>query len=111
MNSDCLKSLSDQVKGEVNNAKRSREDRLKAQKDVEMKLEKLKDGAFIKDTDKALSRHVKNISAQVKSCLQQDEVRSAFCTWEKKDLPQIATNRRLSTRESGKTEKYLQPKS
>ena len=89
MNSGCLKSLSDQVKGEVKNAKRSREDRLKAQKDVEMKLEKLKDGAFIKDTDKALSRHVKNISAQVKSCLQQDEVRSAFCTWEKKDLPQI----------------------
>ena len=73
-----------------------------------MKLEKLKDGAFIKDTDKALSRHVKNISAQVKSCLQQDEVRSAFCTWEKKGS---ATNRRLSTRESGKTEKYLQPKS
>ena len=89
MNSGCLKSLSDHVKGEINNAKRSREDRLKAQKDVEVKLEKLKDGAFIKDTDKALSRHVKNISAQVKSCLQQDEVRSAFCTWEKKDLPQI----------------------
>ena len=89
MNSGCLKSLSDHVKGEINNAKRSREDRLKDQKDVEVKLEKLKDGAFIKETDKALSRHVRNISAQVKSCLQQDEVRSAFCTWEKKDLPQI----------------------
>ena len=84
MNSGCLKSLSDQVKGEINNAKRSREDRFKAQKDVEVKLEKLKDGAFIKETDKAISRHVKNISTQVKSCLQQDEVRSAFCTWEKR---------------------------
>ena len=59
-----------------------------------MKLEKLKDGVFIKDTDKALSRHVKNISAQVKSCLQQDEVRSAFCTWEEKDLPQIDDSQR-----------------
>ena len=59
-----------------------------------MKLETLKDGAFIKDTDKALSRHVKNISAQVKSCLQQDEVRSAFCTWEEKDLPQIDDSQR-----------------
>ena len=82
------------MKGEVNNAKRSREDRLKAQKDVEVKLEKLKDGAFIKETDKALSRHVKNISTQVKSCLQQDEVRSAFCTWEEKDLPQIDDSQR-----------------
>ena len=94
MNSGCLKSLSDQVKGEVNNAKRTREDRLKAQKDVEEKLEKLKDGASIKDTDEALSRHVKNISAQVKSYLQQDEVRSAFCTWEEKDLPQIDDSQR-----------------
>ena len=95
MTSGCLKSLSDQVKGEINNAKRSREDRLKAQKDVEVKLEKLKDGAFIKETDKALSRHVRNISAQVKSCLQQDEVRSAFCTWEEKDLPQIDVSQRV----------------
>ncbi|KAM7448138.1 hypothetical protein ABFA07_003866 [Porites harrisoni] len=94
MNSGCLKSLSDQVKGEINNAKRSREDRFKAQKDVEVKLEKLKDGAFIKETDKAISRHVKNISTQVKSCLQQDEVRSAFCTWEEKDLPQIDDSQR-----------------
>ena len=94
MNSGCLKSLSDQVKGEINNVKRSREDRLKAQKDVEVKLEKLKDGAFIKETDKALSKHVKNISAQVKSYLQQDEVRSAFCTWEEKDLPQIDDSQR-----------------
>ena len=94
MNSGCLKSLSDQVKGEINNAKRSREDRFKAQKDVEVKLEKLKDGAFIKETDKAISRHVKNISTQVKSCLQQDGVRSAFCTWEEKDLPQIDDSQR-----------------
>ena len=94
MNSGCLKSLSDQVKGQVNNAKRIREDRLKDQKDVEVKLEKLKDGASIKEIDEALSRHVKNISAQVRSYLQQDEVRSAFCTWEEKDLPQINDSQR-----------------
>ena len=46
-------SLSDQVKGEVNNAKRTQEDRLKAQKDVEVKLQKLKDSAFIRETDEA----------------------------------------------------------
>ena len=94
MNSGCLKSLSDQVKGEVNKAKRVREDRLKDQKDVEVKLKKLKDGASIKETDEALSRHVKNIAAQVKSYLQQDEVRRAFCTWEEKDLPQVDDSQR-----------------
>ena len=108
MNSGCLKSLSDQVKGEINNAKRSREDRFKAQKDVEVKLEKLKDGAFIKETDKAISRHVKNISTQVKSCLQQDEVRSAFCTWEEKDLPQIDDSQRGKVLSNG-SKKFYRP--
>ena len=82
------------MKGKVNNAKWTQEGRLQAQKDVEEKLEKLKDGASIKETDEALSRHVENISAQVKSYLQQDEVRSAFCTWEEKDLPQIDDSQR-----------------
>ena len=82
------------MKGEVNNAKRIREDLLKDQKKVEVKLKKLKDGAFIKETDEALSGHVKNISAQVKSYLQQDEVRSAFCTWKEEDLPQIDDSQR-----------------
>ena len=82
------------MKGEVNNAKRIREDLLKDQKKVEVKLKKLKDGASIKETDEAFSRHVKNISAQVKSYLQQDEVRSAFCTWKEEDLPQIDDSQR-----------------
>ena len=37
---------------------------------------------------------MKNISAQVKSYLQQDEVRSAFCTWKEEDLPQIDDSQR-----------------
>ena len=82
------------MKGEVNNAKRIREDLLKDQKKVEVKLKKLKDGASIKETDEALSGHVKNISAQFKSYLQQDEVRSAFCTWKEEDLPQIDDSQR-----------------
>ena len=94
MSSGCLKSLSDQVKGQVNKAKRIREDRLNDQKDVEVKLEKRKDGASIKEIDEALSRYVKNIAAQVKSYLQQDEVRRAFCTWEEQDLPQVDHSQR-----------------
>ena len=91
MTSGCLKSLSDQVKAEVNNAKRNREERLKAQQDVEVKLEKLRQESFIKETEEALSKHLNNISQKVVSYLLQDDVRSAFCTWEKKGS---AANRR-----------------
>ena len=89
MISGCLKSLSDKVKAEVNQAKGDREDRLKAKKDVEEKLDILRQGSFIKETEEALSKHLSNISQQVKSYLLQNEVRSAFCTWEEKDLPEI----------------------
>ena len=92
MISGCLKSLSDQVKAEVNEAKRDREDRLKAKKDVEEKLDKLRQGSFIKKTEEALSKHLSNISQQVKSYLLRDDVRSEFCTWEEKDLPEIDDN-------------------
>ena len=92
MISGCLKSLSDQVKAEVNEGKRDREDRLKAKKEVEVKLDKLRQGSFIKDTEEALSKHLSNISQQVKSYLLRDEVSSAFCTWEEKDLPEIDDN-------------------
>ena len=89
MTSGCLKSLSDQVKVELNKAKHNQEERRKAQQDVEKKLDKLRQGSFITETDKALSMHLNDISQQVRSYLLQDDVKSAFCTWEKKDLPQI----------------------
>ena len=92
MISGCLKSLSDQVKAEVNEAKRDREDRLIAKKEVEVKLDKLRQGSFIKDTEEALSKHLSNICQQVKSYLLRDEVSSTFCTWEEKDLPEIDDN-------------------
>lgn len=94
MTSGCLKSLSDQVKAELNKAKRNQEERLKAQQDVEVKLEKLRQESLIKETEEALSKHLNNISQKVVSYLLQDDVRSAFCTWEKKDLPQIDDNKR-----------------
>ena len=89
MSSGCLKSLSDQVKVELNKAKHNQEERRKAQQDVEKKLDKLRQGSFLTETDKALSMHLNDISQQVKSYLLQDDVKRAFCTWEKKDVPQI----------------------
>ena len=89
-----LTSLSDQVKGEMKNAKRNREERLKARADVELKLDKLKQGIPIREIEEALSKHVKHLSAQVKMYLQSDEVRRAFCTWTEKDLPHINDRQR-----------------
>ena len=89
MSSGCLKSLSDQVKVELNKAKHNQEERRKAQQDVEKKLDKLRQGSFLTETDKALSMHLNDISQQVRSYLLQDDVKRAFCTWEEKDLPQI----------------------
>ena len=89
MSSGCLKSSSDQVKVELNKAKHNQEERRKAQQDVERKLDKLRQGSFLTETDKALSMHLNDISQQVRSYLLQDDVKRAFCTWEEKDLPQI----------------------
>ena len=87
------------MKAKVTNTKRSREDRLKAQQDVKVKLKKLREGASIEETEEALSKHVNNISKQVRSHLQQDEIRSAFCTWEEKDVPEINENQRGNVEE------------
>ena len=92
--SALLTSLSDQVKGEMKNVKRNREERLEARKDVELKLDKLKQGIAIRETEEALSKHVKQLSAQVKIYLQSDEVRRAFCAWTEKDLPRINDRQR-----------------
>ena len=89
MTSGCLKSLSDQVKVELNKAKHHQEERRKAQQDVQKKLDKLRQGSFITETDEVLSMHVNDISQRIKSFLLQDDVKRAFCTWEEKDLPQI----------------------
>ena len=89
MTSGCLKSLSDQVKVELNKAKHNQEERRKAQQDVQKKLDKLRQGSFITETDEVLSMHVNDISQRIKSFLLQDDVKRAFCTWEEKDLPQI----------------------
>ena len=98
MTSGCLKSLSDQVKVELNKAKHNQEERRKAQQDVEKKLDKLRQGSFITETDKALSMHLNDISQQFRSYLLQDDVKRAFCTWEERDLPQIDDIQRANVR-------------
>ena len=84
-----LTSLTNQVKAELKNARRSREERLHAREEVRVKLEKLKHGNPIREIEEGFSDHVKRISERVTSYLQFDDVKSAFSTWTEKDLPQI----------------------
>ena len=79
----------DQAKGEMRNAKRNGEERLKAREELEEKLEKLRKGTPIRDIEDAISNHIKHVCQKMTSYLQSDAVRHRFCTWSDKDLPHI----------------------
>ena len=95
--------MSDQVKAEIKNAQRNREERLQAREEVEKRLEKLKQGNFIRDIDDAFSDHVKRLSGRLKSFLQSDDVKKAFCTWTEKDMPRLDDGERGNLVELKKT--------
>ncbi|KAJ7392751.1 hypothetical protein OS493_010406 [Desmophyllum pertusum] len=84
-----LCNLSDQVKGEMRNAKRNGEERRKAGEELEVKLDKLKQGIPIREIEDAISNHEKNLCRKMTSYLQSEDVRGRFCTWSAKDLPQV----------------------
>ena len=88
--------MSDQVKGKIKNAKRNREERLKARKEVDEKLKEFKKEVSIRNTEEALSNHVIRISERVKSYLKSDDVGRAFCKWTEKDLPHVGDDQRGS---------------
>lgn len=74
----------------MRNAKRNGEERRKVRKQLEVKLEKLKQGTSIREIEDAISNHVRTISQKMTSYLQSDEVSSRFCRWDEKDLPHIS---------------------
>ena len=73
----------------MKNAQRNQEERHKAREEIQVKLQKLRQGITIREIEEAFSDHVKNISRHVTLYLQSDDVRRTFCTWTEKDLPQI----------------------
>jgi len=66
-------------------------------------LEKLRQGNFIRGIDEAFSDHVKHLSGRVKSILQSDDVKQAFCTWTEKDMPRLDEGERENLVELKKT--------
>ena len=76
-----LCNLLDQAKGEMRNAKRNGEERLKAREKLKEKLENLRRGTPIRDIEDAISNHIKHLCQSMTSYLQSDDVRQRFCTW------------------------------
>ena len=73
----------------MRNAKRNKEDRLKAREELDKKLHTLKQGIPIREIENAITSHVKHICERLASLLQTDEFRQKFCSWTENDLPEM----------------------
>ena len=79
--------MSDQLKGEIQNAKRNKEERLKAREELDEKLSKLKQGTPIREIEDAITSYVEQAQIKLASYLKTEEVRRKFFRWREDDLP------------------------
>ena len=84
--------MSDQLKGEIQNAKRNKEERLKAREELDEKLSKLKQGTPIREIEDAITSYVEQAQIKLASYLKTGEVRSKFFRWTEEDLPEEGQN-------------------
>ena len=84
--------MSDQLKGEIQNAKRNKEERLKAREELDEKLSKLKQGTPIREIGDAITSYVEQAQIKLASYLKTEEVRSKFFRWTEEDLPEEGQN-------------------
>ena len=84
--------MSDQLKGEIQNAKRNKEERLKAREELDEKLSKLKQGTPIREIEDAITSYVEQAQIKLASYLKTEEVRSKFFRWTEEDLPEEGQN-------------------
>ena len=71
----------------MKNAKRKKEERLKARKELDEKLSKLKQGTPIQEIEDAIASHVKQVLTKLESYLQTEEFKRNFVWWTEDDLP------------------------
>ena len=81
--------MSDQLKGEIQNSKRNKEERLKAREELDEKLSKLKQGTPIREIEDAITSYVEQAQIKLASYLKTEEVRSKFFRWTEDDLPKM----------------------
>ena len=90
--------MSDQLKGEIQNAKRNKEERLKAREELDEKLSKLKQGTPIREIEDAITSYVEQAQIKLASYLKTEEVRSKFFRWTEDDLPKTEEDQNFSKR-------------
>ena len=88
--------MSDQLKGEIQNAKRNKEERLKAREELDEKLSKLKQGTPIREIEDAITSCVEQAQIKLASYLKTEEVRSKFFRWTEDDLPKTEEGQNFS---------------
>ena len=88
--------MSDQLKGEIQNAKRNKEERLKAREELDEKLSKLKQGTPIREIEDAITSYVEQAQIKLASYLKTEEVRSKFFRWTEDDLPKTEEDQNFS---------------
>ena len=88
--------MSDQLKGEIQNAKRNKEERLKAREELDEKLSKLKQGTPIREIEDAITSYVEQAKIKLASYLKTEEVRSKFFRWTEDDLPKTEEDQNFS---------------
>ena len=88
--------MSDQLKGEIQNAKRNKEERLKAREELDEKLSKLKQGTPIREIEDAITSYVEQAQIKLASYLKTEEVRSKFFRWTEDDLPKREEGQKFS---------------
>ena len=81
--------MSDQFKGEIRNAKRNKEDRVKAREELDKKLHTLTQGIPIREIKDAISSHVNQLNEKLASFLKTVEFRRTFSSWTEKDVPEM----------------------
>ena len=88
--------MSDQLKGEIQNSKRNKEERLKAREELDEKLSKLKQGTPIREIEDAITSYVEQAQIKLASYLKTEEVRSKFFRWKEDDLPKTEEGQNFS---------------
>ena len=88
--------MSDQLKGEIQNSKRNKEERLKAREELDEKLSKLKQGTPIREIEDAITSYVEQAQIKLESYLKTEEVRSKFFRWTEDDLPKTEEGQNFS---------------
>ncbi|RMX41275.1 hypothetical protein pdam_00023432, partial [Pocillopora damicornis] len=93
---DDLKSLVNRLQREMQNAKRTKDERLKARKELDYKLNELKQGTPIREIEDAITSSVDQAQIKLASYLQTEEFRTKFFRWTEDDVPKTEEGQNFS---------------